>query len=223
MSGAISDLKKPGPPPVRDERSKSPLPQHAERMQVGLQYSLLLLALVDVLLAQPHHRAQRFHIEAVALGLGIDVANVVGDRLLFLFEALDAFDKGLELVFGETVGGLLVFGGGSGSGGSGSGGHRLLPGGASTRRKKTPARSPAIRSTLIVRGSFRNYSRRGQGACALIHSTAQRSVGGRKASMLLACFFEGGFLRRRRFFLMFRAPFVVRHAVDDLATLVLAH
>ena len=95
------------------------LPQHPQRVQVGFQYSLLLLALVDVLLAQPHHRAQRFHIEAVALGLGIDVANVVGDRLLFFFEALDAFDKGLELIFGETVGGLLVFGGGSGSGGSG--------------------------------------------------------------------------------------------------------
>src|SRR5262245_23964950 len=51
------------------------------------------------------------------------------------------------------------------------------------------------RSTLIVRGSFRSYVRRGQGADVLIHSTAQRSVDDRKSSMLLACFFEGGSLR----------------------------
>ena len=87
------------------------LPQHPERVQVGFQDRLLLLALVDVLLAQPHHGAQRLDVEAVAFGLGIDVADVVGDRLLFFFEPLDALDEGLELILGETVGGLFVFGG----------------------------------------------------------------------------------------------------------------
>src|SRR3984885_9900273 len=101
--------------PRNDEASN-----HAERVQVGLENSLLLLALVDVLLAQPHHDAQRFYVEAVALGFGIDVADVVGDGFLFFFEPLDPLDESLELVLGETVGGLLVFGGGSG------GGHRVL-------------------------------------------------------------------------------------------------
>ena len=88
-------------------------------MQVGLQNGLLLLALVDVLLAQPHHDAQRLDVEAVALGLGIDVADVVGDRLLLFFEPLDPLDDGLELILGKAVGGLFVFGGSSG-------GHRVL-------------------------------------------------------------------------------------------------
>src|SRR5262245_61807414 len=216
---------KPGSPPARGRaEQRGALPQHTERVQVGFQDRLLLLALVDVLLAQPHHRAQRLHVEAVALGLGIDIANIVGDRLLFLFDPLDALDNGFELGVGETAGGWLVLGGGSGGGGrSGSSGHRLLPRGESMRRKRRRPRSPALRSTLIVRGSFGNYARRGQGAYALIHSTAQRSVGWGEPSMLLACFFEGGFLRRRRFLLVLRTPFVVRHAVDDLAALVLAH
>ena len=40
--------------------------------------------------------------------------------------------------------------------------------------------------------------------------------------MFLACFFERRLLRRRSFLLMLRAPFFERHAVDDLAALVLA-
>src|SRR5580704_6854587 len=100
--------------PRNDEASN-----HAERVQVGLQNSLLLLALVDVLLAQPHHDPQRLHVKTIALGFRIDVADVVGERLLLFFKPLDPLDKGLELVLGKAVGGLLVFGGGSG-------GHRVL-------------------------------------------------------------------------------------------------
>ena len=58
-------------------------------------------ALVLVLLAQAHDRAQRLHVVAVALGLGVDVADVVGDRLLLFLEPLDALDEGLELILGE--------------------------------------------------------------------------------------------------------------------------
>ena len=71
-------------------------------MHVGLEHGLLLAALVGVLLAQADDGAQRLDVEAVALGLGIDVADVVGGRLLFLLEPLDALDDGLELILGEA-------------------------------------------------------------------------------------------------------------------------
>src|SRR5579859_1634079 len=95
--------------------AKTDLNQHAERVQIGFQNRFLLLALVDVLLAQAHHGAQRLDVVAVDLGLAVDVADVVGDRLLLFFEPLDAFDEGFELVLGEAVGGgLIVVDGGIG-------------------------------------------------------------------------------------------------------------
>ena len=66
--------------------------QHPQRVQVGLQNRLVLLALVDVLLAQAHHDTQRLDVEAVALGFGIDIADVVGEGLFFFFEPFDALD-----------------------------------------------------------------------------------------------------------------------------------
>ena len=78
-------------------------------MHVGFQHGLLLAALVGVLLAQAHDGAQRLDVEAGALGLGIDVADVVGGRLLLLLEPLDALDEGLELILGEAGGGSLLF------------------------------------------------------------------------------------------------------------------
>ena len=68
-------------------------------------------ALVGVLLAHPHDGAQRLDVIAVALGLGIDVADVVGNGLLFFFQPLDALDDGLELVLGESRRGLFLDGG----------------------------------------------------------------------------------------------------------------
>jgi hypothetical protein len=88
-------------------------------MHVGLEHGLLLAALVGVLLAQADDGAQRLDVEAVALGFGIDVADVVGGRLLFLLEPLDALDNSLELVLGEAGSRLILFG-------SGCGGHRTL-------------------------------------------------------------------------------------------------
>ena len=92
---------------------------HAERVHVGVEHFLLLAAFVGVELAQAHDRAQRLDVEAVALGLGIDVADVVGGRLLLLLEPLDALDDGFELILGEAGGGLFFFG-------CGAGGHRSL-------------------------------------------------------------------------------------------------
>src|SRR5215472_2199306 len=142
-----------GTSPAMTSVERLPLRQHTERVQVGFQNRLLLLALVDVLLAQPHHRAQRFHIVAVALGLGIDVAHVIGDRLLFFFQPLDALDEGLELILRETMRGLFVLGGG-GSGGGGSSGHQLLPRDSSRRRTTAPARSPAPEARSLFAEAF---------------------------------------------------------------------
>ena len=36
------------------------------------------------------------------LGLGIDVANIIGDALLFFFEALDALDQEAQAVVGGS-------------------------------------------------------------------------------------------------------------------------
>ena len=58
---------------------------------------------------------KRLHVEAGALGFRINITDVVGDCFFFLFETFDTFDEGLELILGETVSGLIVFG----SGGSG--------------------------------------------------------------------------------------------------------
>src|SRR5262249_56859994 len=66
-------------------------------------------------LAQADDDPQGFDVEAVALGLRIDVANVLGDCLLLFFEAFDALDERLELLLGETTGRLIVLDGGGSS------------------------------------------------------------------------------------------------------------
>src|SRR5262245_36869242 len=145
MDSGLAPLARPG--------RTAPLCQHPQRVQVGFQNRFLLLALVDVLLAHTHHRAQRFYIEAVALGLGIDVTHVIGDRLLFFLQPLDALNEGLELILGETMRGLFVFGGG-GSGGGGSSGHQLLLSDSSLRRTTAPARSPAPEARSLFAKAF---------------------------------------------------------------------
>ena len=54
-------------------------------MHVGLKHGFFFLALVDVLLAQPHDGAQRLDVVAVALGLGVNLA----DCLLYTSDAAD--------------------------------------------------------------------------------------------------------------------------------------
>src|SRR5689334_23997029 len=71
-----------GTSPSRDAQSSD----QPERVHVGLEHRLVLDPLVLVLLAQTYHRAHGLHVVAVALGLGVDVADVVGDRLLLLLE-----------------------------------------------------------------------------------------------------------------------------------------
>src|SRR5882672_12015346 len=131
MAGAIPAICVDGPAdaPRRDRpaapgRNKS---NHPKRVHVGLKHRLVLHPLVLILLAQPHDRAQRLDVIAIALGLGIDVADVVSDRLLLLLEPLDALDDGLELILGETRRGLLGLDGGSGGGSHGYSSQRMVP------------------------------------------------------------------------------------------------
>ena len=71
-------------------------------MQAGIEHFLLLAALICIQLAQAHERAKCPGVKAGALGLGVDIANVVGGRLFFFLKALDAFNESFQLVFGKS-------------------------------------------------------------------------------------------------------------------------
>jgi hypothetical protein len=68
-------------------------------VEVGDKHRLLLSPLVLVLLADTDHGLERLHVEAVALRLGIDLAQIGGERRLLLLEPLDAGDDCTKLVF----------------------------------------------------------------------------------------------------------------------------
>src|SRR5258708_20904892 len=84
---------------VADEKLVGPAvaSQHPQRLHIGFQDGFLFGPLVGVLFAQAHDGAQRLDVEAVALGLRIDVADIVRNRLLFFFKPLTALDAVLEL------------------------------------------------------------------------------------------------------------------------------
>ena len=57
-----------------------------------------------VLLADADDLAEHLGVEPVALGLGVDLLDVVGDGPLFLLHALDALDERAELVLRDGIG-----------------------------------------------------------------------------------------------------------------------
>ena len=61
----------------------------------------MLAALHGVLPIKPNHGTQRLHVEALGLRLGIDFADVVGNRFLLLFELFDALDERFQLPLRE--------------------------------------------------------------------------------------------------------------------------
>src|SRR3979409_528490 len=61
----------------RRKRLPARTSQHPQRLHVGFQNGLLLSALVGVLLSHSDDRAQRLDVVAIALGFGIDVADIV--------------------------------------------------------------------------------------------------------------------------------------------------
>src|SRR6202790_3568736 len=63
-----------------DSLGRAPRPsQHSQRLHIGFQDGFLFGALVGVLFAQTHDGAQCLDVVAIALGLGIDGADIVGD------------------------------------------------------------------------------------------------------------------------------------------------
>src|SRR5262245_8622569 len=65
----------------------------ADGAAVDLEQGLLLLAVGGVHFAQAHDLAHHLGIEAAALGLGVDLADVGGEAGLFLLEPLDAIEE----------------------------------------------------------------------------------------------------------------------------------
>src|SRR6185312_15645577 len=72
-------------------------------MQVHIQDRFLLSTLVCILLPHPYNGAQGFRIEAITFGFGINVADVIGDRLFLLFHSFDALDNRSNLVLSDRV------------------------------------------------------------------------------------------------------------------------
>src|SRR5271165_784250 len=105
--------RRPGPA----SRKTCEQSNHSKRQHVGLQDRLLLRSLVLVLLAQTHDRTQRLDVEAVALCLRVNVANVVGDSFLLLLKTFDTLNEGLEMVLRNQRFGLLLFDGSGSAGG----------------------------------------------------------------------------------------------------------
>ncbi len=69
-------------------------------MEVRVEDQLFLAPLIIVLLAQADHGAQRLDVEAVALGLEIDLAQIPGERRLLLLQPFNARNDGTKLIFG---------------------------------------------------------------------------------------------------------------------------
>src|SRR5262249_20275319 len=127
----------------------------------------------------------------------------------------DALDESPEVVLGDAWGWLFLDGSGSS--------HRALLTG-----KRKPTRRSARR--------FPGWRPQGQGARPVIHRSAQagetRSRASRTGLQGFRCpssvpmgrrLREVGVLLLGGFLLVFRPPFVVRHAIDRLAALLLAH
>ena len=60
---------------------------------LGATAGFLLLAVSLVETAHPHHLSHDLGVEAVALRLGIDFADVGGERRLLLFQPLNTLDE----------------------------------------------------------------------------------------------------------------------------------
>ena len=75
---------------------------HAERVEIGVEHRHLLPPFVLILFADADHGAQRLHVEAIALRLGIDFAEIGGERRFFLLEPLDAGDNGTKLALVDS-------------------------------------------------------------------------------------------------------------------------
>src|SRR5262249_13910915 len=63
-------------------------PAKPDRLAIEIDERLVLAALLGVLPMEANHGAQRLHVKTFCLSLCVNFADVVADRLLFLFELL---------------------------------------------------------------------------------------------------------------------------------------
>ena len=70
------------------------LAQHPEGLLVEVENGFQFLAVAGIHLAQADDLAHHLGVEALALGLGIDLADIRRQGRLFFFQALDSLDKG---------------------------------------------------------------------------------------------------------------------------------
>ncbi len=76
----------------------------AERVAIGFQQGVGLVAVMLLHLPQLDDRAHRLDVEAGRLGFGIDVLDIVGDAFLLFLQPLDALDEKAELFGGNLIG-----------------------------------------------------------------------------------------------------------------------
>src|SRR5262245_19701648 len=101
-------------PRVTNRTSDQARSEHSQSLHIGLQDGFLFLTLVRILLAVANDGSQCLDVETIALGLAVNILDVVRDRLLLFFEPLDAFDDRLELILCETMRGFFRDGGSGG-------------------------------------------------------------------------------------------------------------
>src|SRR4029453_8775716 len=75
--------------------------QHAESALIDVEQRLLLVEIILVHSPDANQLAHDLGVEAVALGLGVDLLDVAAERALFLFEPLDPLDKRAQRLAGN--------------------------------------------------------------------------------------------------------------------------
>ena len=69
----------------------------SERVAIGFDNFLKGLQFVLIAFSQLNNFTQRLNIIAIRLRLGVNILDVIRDRLLFLRESFNAFDEAREL------------------------------------------------------------------------------------------------------------------------------
>ena len=74
---------------------------HAERAFVRVEHRFHLSAIIRRHLPKPHDLPHDLGVVPDSLGLGVDIADVVADALLFPFETLDPLNQETEAIIGN--------------------------------------------------------------------------------------------------------------------------
>ncbi len=83
-------------------RKAGGLAAHSKRAEIEIEYRFLLLQVGLVELPHTHNLTHDLGVEARALRLGINLADVGGQCRTLFFQPLDAVDEGAQMFLGET-------------------------------------------------------------------------------------------------------------------------